>query len=71
MKLVSRLHHTCLHIEYGWLLTCGWGLHLCMGRRKEPQKREEEEAKQKDGKKAGRSGLGTIKQRGKDKDKTT
>lgn len=42
-----------------------------MGRRKEPQKREEEEAKQKDGKKAGRSGLGTIKQRGKDKDKTT
>jgi len=31
-----------------------------MGRRKKPQKREEEEAKQKDGKKAGRSGLGTI-----------
>jgi ubiquitin carboxyl-terminal hydrolase 9/13 len=39
--------------------------------RKEREKREKEEAKQKDGgKKLGRSGLGTIKRWGKDKDKT-
>jgi len=41
-----------------------------MGRRKEPEKREEEEAKQKDGKKSERSGLGTIKRWAKDKDNT-